>query len=382
MLPVIAELVKRGTQVICVNTEEHRAAHERVGAQFVAYPDVPQLEALVMPTANTNLQDNALRLVRLVEYLLPPLIPLVERERPDCIIHDSLAGWGRQLAWRFNIPNVATITTFALNTRAMPSFPLSVVAKSLWGIAVRMPAYLQAAHRMQQKYGVRGVGMMGALMNVGMLNIVFTSAAFQPGSETFGKGFVFVGPAFGERPHDSEFPFAHIRRPAIYIAFGTILNNRPEFYRMCFSAFAEHPGSVILSAGKNTDLTALGKIPDNFIVRPFVPQLEVLQHSDVFITHGGMNSVHEGLTYGVPLIVMPQHMEQAMVARQVVTNGAGVMLEDAAATAESLRTAVKQVLADSAYKTNAARLGETLRAAGGAVKAAEEIVAFMKKESS
>jgi MGT family glycosyltransferase len=378
MLPVIAELVKRGEQVICVNTEAFRAAHERVGAQFIAYPDVPQLEALVLPTAKTNLQENALKLVRLAEYLLPALLELVERERPDYIIHDSLAGWGRQVAWRFNVRHIGTITTFALNTKAVPRIPLSMFAHALWSIVVRLPAYLQIANGMQQKHGVRGVGLIGALMNVGMLNIVFTSAAFQPARQTFGKDFVFVGPAFGERPHDAEFPFDQIRRPAIYIAFGTILNDRPDFYRLCFQAFADHRGTVVLAAGKNTDLAALGTIPDNFIVRPFVPQLEVLQHSDLFITHGGMNSVHEGLAFGVPLIVMPQHMEQEMVARQVVMHRAGVLMDDTTVTAESLRSAVQQVLADSSYQTNAARLGETLRAAGGAAKAADEIMAFAK----
>ncbi|MFN8371593.1 MAG: macrolide family glycosyltransferase [Anaerolineae bacterium] len=379
MLSVVAELVKRGEEVLCVNTEAYRAVHERLGARFHAYQEMPELEALMLPTQNANLQDNALALVRIAEYLLPPLLELVERERPDYIIHDSLAGWGRQAAWRYNIPHAAVISTFALTPKAMPNLPPSMIAKALWGAAVRLPAYFEVAKRMRQQYGVRGVGLMGALMNTGMLNVVFTSRQFQPAGHTFGPEFAFVGPAIGERPHDAEFPFDQIRRPALYIAFGTILNNRPDFYRKCFAAFADHPGTVVLSAGKNTDLSALGTPPPNFLIRPFVPQLEVLQHSDVFITHGGMNSVQEGLTYGVPLVVMPQHMEQALVAGQVVASGAGLLLEDASATAESLRAAVARVLGDSSFKVNAARLGESLRAAGGAAKAAEVLVEFGRK---
>ena len=53
-------------------------------------------------------------------------------------------------------------------------------------------------------------------------------------------------------------------------------------------AFGEKPGvSVIMSVGTNTDIAKLGTIPANFYVYPFVPQLEVLKHSALFITHTG-----------------------------------------------------------------------------------------------
>ncbi len=60
------------------------------------------------------------------------------------------------------------------------------------------------------------------------------------------------------------------------------------------------------SVGTQTQIAELGDTPTNFIVRNYEPQLEVLQHAKLFITHGGMNSTSEGLYYGVPLIVLPQ----------------------------------------------------------------------------
>lgn len=42
-----------------------------------------------------------------------------------------------------------------------------------------------------------------------------------------------------------------------------------------------------MSVGTNTDIAKLGTIPANFYVYPFVPQLEVLKHSALFITHTG-----------------------------------------------------------------------------------------------
>jgi UDP:flavonoid glycosyltransferase YjiC (YdhE family) len=53
-----------------------------------------------------------------------------------------------------------------------------------------------------------------------------------------------------------------------------------------------------MSIGKQNQLGDLGDIPDNFIVKQYVPQTEVLQYAKLFITHGGMNSSNEGLYYG------------------------------------------------------------------------------------
>ncbi|MCA9911099.1 MAG: glycosyl transferase, partial [Anaerolineae bacterium] len=137
----------------------------------------------------------------------------------------------------------------------------------------------------------------------------------------------------------------------------------------------------ILSVGKRTDLAQLGAIPANFIVRNFVPQLEVLQRTDLFITHGGMNSVHESLWQGVPMIVIPQQAEQAFVAQQVVKHGAGIALGDkppvGQVSAAELRAAVEEILGDlDAYRAATEPLRASFVAAGGYRRAAEAFMAY------
>ena len=39
-------------------------------------------------------------------------------------------------------------------------------------------------------------------------------------------------------------------------------------------------------------------LPENFVARDVIPQLEMLQKCHAFITHGGANSMHEALSYG------------------------------------------------------------------------------------
>ena len=71
----------------------------------------------------------------------------------------------------------------------------------------------------------------------------------------------------------------------------------PYCHTRCHSANLNY--RVVMSVGSRIDIASLGTIPGNFIVKAFVPQLQLLQRAALFITHGGMNSVNEGLCAGV-----------------------------------------------------------------------------------
>lgn len=76
-----------------------------------------------------------------------------------------------------------------------------------------------------------------------------------------------------------------------------------------------------MSVGKTININKFGTVPDNFMVYPFVPQLEVLQHANLFITHGGMNSINEAMYYGVPMVVIPLDADQYINANRTVELG-------------------------------------------------------------
>nr|WP_114384313.1 nucleotide disphospho-sugar-binding domain-containing protein [Paenibacillus prosopidis] len=113
---------------------------------------------------------------------------------------------------------------------------------------------------------------------------------------------------------------------------------------------------------------------DNFIVKNCVPQLEVLQHADVFFTHGGMNSTSEGLYYGTPLAVIPVSADQPMVARRVSELRAGLALDLGELSPVLLRETAETLLAFPSFKQQAEVIGASFREAGGASKAAEVIL--------
>ena len=312
-----------------------------------------------------------------------PLREEVAREKPDYILYASPCPWGKYIAASLGVP--------AICTNALPIVhPLLFLADSgtLWE-AVKI--FTQVARLRRLVSGIRAVVRdMGCattsfvdqfsdfLRNRGDLNLVFTTTAFHPYARFFKKDYCFVGPSLV--PHlDTARAEAPRSRPLLYISLGTVQNNRPEFYRDCFAAFGDADMDVVMSVGQTVDLEALGTPPANFTVARRVDQLAILQQASCFITHGGMNSLQEAFHYGVPTLVVPQQLEQALNGRITRRQRAGLLLTPEQATPAALRAAVKRLFHEKHFRLAARRLGEAGRRAGGAARAADEIIAFLAR---
>jgi MGT family glycosyltransferase len=204
--------------------------------------------------------------------------------------------------------------------------------------------------------------------------IVYTSKEFQPMATTFSDRYAFVGPSIRQFPQLLE---ERKNRRFIYISLGTVLNQNKDFYQNCIKAFANSSYDIMMSVGEKTEITSLGRIPDNFTVKNSVDQIAILQKADVFITHCGMNSVNESLYFGVPMVLFPLHSEERVVADRVAELGAGIKLKGN--RPKYLAKAVADVLVDRTYLDNVQKLSENFRNTGGAVVAANVILAKVDK---
>jgi UDP:flavonoid glycosyltransferase YjiC (YdhE family) len=104
-----------------------------------------------------------------------------------------------------------------------------------------------------------------------------------------------------------------------------------------------------------------------------VPQLELLPRLDAVVTHAGHNTVCESLAHGLPLVLAPVRDDQPVIAGQVVDAGAGIRVKFGRVRAPELRAAVLAVLDEPRYREAAARVGASLRGAGGAEAAADHL---------
>jgi MGT family glycosyltransferase len=381
VLPVMYELVQRGEQVICYNDEEFRSKIEKTGVEFRPYPaSILTAKAISEALQDGNLSKPHLLMLQAAEALTPFTLSALSQENSDLVIFDSLAIWGKIASTSLQLKSAATIGHFVFD---LPSMKLSFreYLTMMGQFLTQAPKLLLARRRLINRYGKAYPLDQPLFPMRDKLNIVFTARELQPKASILDDSFHFVGPSINPQIHSGDFPFDALKKkPVIYLSLGTVHTNT-AFYHSCFQAFADYPAQFILSAGKQTNFAELGEIPPNFIVRTFVPQLDVLQLADVFITHGGINSVHEGLYYGVPLILIPHQFEQLLNARCVTARHAGLIIDDQIqhknVTAETLRQTLQEVLVNHSYAESANKVQDILRKTGGFQHAADLIQSYM-----
>ena len=376
-LPVMKELVQRGHEVHYYNAESFRAKLEPTGVVFQPLPEPMPSEREVSEALHEFI-NASLILSRISRPLARYLIAEFDRLRPDLVIYDSTAMWGYIAARTHQIPNICFITTFVLDG-SMRAIGFRTMARFIWSALPHIPKLLRWRRSMAQEFGKEN---SGGITEYAAKNIVFTSQEFHPENNFIDERFHFVGPSIDPTTRDRDFPFDQLPEGTkVYISLGTINHLDDDFYQQAFAAFAAYPAQFILSAGKNTNISQLGEVPDNFLVYHTVPQLDVLRKVEAFITHGGMNSVHEGLYYGVPEVVVPHQFEQLLNGKRVAQTETGILLGDkrpyGRVTAQELRHALEQVLKEPRYRQNAARIGQTLIDAGGYRSAVAEIERFL-----
>ncbi|MEM7799165.1 MAG: macrolide family glycosyltransferase [Chloroflexota bacterium] len=377
-LPVVKGLIEQGHEVLYYNGEDFREKLKPTGVDFRPLPE-PLPSSREVSEALHEFINAPLLLSRISEPLAHFLIDAFAVEKPDLVLYDSTAMWGYIAARTHNIPQICLITTFVLDG-SQGAIGWGTMAGLLWSALPYAPKLLRWRRHMAVTFGPEN---SGGITEFADNNIVFTSKAFHPENQYIDQRFHFVGPSIDATTRDGvltpDLQAALDASKTVFISLGTINHMDLPFYQAAFEAFADYPARFILAAGKNSDPAALGPIPDNFVVKPYVPQLDVLRRADAFITHGGMNSVHEGLYYGVPLIVVPHQFEQLLNGKQVAKTGAGVLLGDkrpyGRVTSAELRAALEVILDQPVYHQKAAEIGETLRQAGGYARAIDIILA-------
>jgi len=376
-LPLIKELVRKDHQVTYYSSETFKKAIEGTGAQFKNYEN---LYAFEKSRADTHIIRLGGLVAEATYALLPEVLDSVASEKPDLLLFDMSAPWGGIASRKYSIPSIAIFPHLPFYWRTVFN-DARVLRKVIRNIRPGL-GYWRQLQRMTAKivrdYQLRDPKDINVLSSSAELNIVFSSRYFQPDEKHFGSDYVYSGAQVDA--HRQEEPFQDHKseeQKLVYIAVGTVYQASSEFFKFCLDAFGDEGYSVVMSIGMAVNPESLGSLPGNFQVAQFVPQLAILQQADVFITHGGMNSINESVYFRVPLIVVPNTIEQAINAARVEQLGAGIYLEHDQLTVSKLRESVRKILTEDHYVSGLEKIRDSFYTGDGleiAVKKIEELV--------
>jgi len=377
-LPLIREMVARGDDLTYFSTASFEARIQATGALYRAYDSSYSFEQTRTVAHVVHLGS---QVAEATYTLLPGVLESVAAEAPDYLMFDMSAPWGKIASRQLHIPAVASFPHLPFYWRTVLN-DSRVLRKGIQSVRPGY-GYWRRLQRQTAKiikdFRLRDPKSINVLSSSAELNIVFSSRLFQPYEKHFDDSYLYVGPEIELDRQEDPMPIQkQAGQKLIYIAVGTVYKGNLEFFRACFKAFADPRYGVVLSVGRAIEPASLGPAPENFRVEQYVPQLSVLEQADLFITHGGMNSISESVMYGVPMIVVPNTIEQAINAARIEELQAGLYLDPGQLTSAGIRRAAEMVLSNPAMTTGLRQIRRSFEEAGGVTRAADAINSFKK----
>ena len=127
-----------------------------------------------------------------------------------------------------------------------------------------------------------------------------------------------------------------------YVSFGSFLSVRGDVLQRVAAALARLGMRAAIATG-STPVAELGALPEDWLVRDYLPQVRLLGGARLAVTHGGNNSVTEAMGQGVPLLVLPFSTDQFAGAAAIERTGLGRALDPNAASVDELAEALAAV---------------------------------------
>jgi len=134
--------------------------------------------------------------------------------------------------------------------------------------------------------------------------------------------------------------------PLVLASLGTVLYAQDGVREAILDALRDEPVRLVLALGPHADPARWGRVGPNIQLVRRAPQPWLLPHCAAFVTHGGANSVREALLAGTPLVVVPLGFDQPYHARRCTELGIARTVTPEHRSAEAIRAAVRDVLAD------------------------------------
>jgi MGT family glycosyltransferase len=187
--------------------------------------------------------------------------------------------------------------------------------------------------------------------------------------------FFYTGPFVDARARSSiEFPWHRLNgQPLVYASLGTTRKADPEIYHRIASACAGLDVQLVVTLGGRRNLESFTNLPGDPLVVESAPQLDLLERSDLVITHAGPNTALETLLFGKPMLALPVALDQPAVATHLERLGVAEVLAPQQRSADEIRQVLLKLGTESRYREAAKAIQTQLQSLRGTAQAASII---------
>lgn len=336
-LPILNELAYRGHDITYFNTDNFRSDNNLI--TFKAYSSQTF-------SYDTQLINQSTSFFAFSEILVDTSMQLVEKLRkevlaisPDLILHSHLALWGKLVCKVLEIPGVCLYTTFSLNkTIMLPYLRRNIPSKEKY-----KETGIDAILRVQRKYvklykeiGLEDkIDIWDSYTNEQPYNIFLIHKELIIKKETINGYKFFAG-------YPLTVKNSTVKRSIIYVSMGTVFNDDSNLFKTIINCLTEIKIPAVISIGNKINLSEFENIPAHLSLVPYLDQEAMLNKALVFITRGGMASVHEAIANLTPMIIIPEIPEQHITAERLEDLGVGIKLRSS--TQDELVSTISLVL--------------------------------------
>ncbi len=356
-LGLVKKLKERGNKVSYFCSEPFSEQVTKMGAKWIGFSN--KLDLFLKEYRPTDRHPFFMLMEYILLYdevVLPEILDIAKEDLYDMIICDSIFGGACFLKQITKIPVVCSHSSFAMSRAPVPKQMLVA------GFHPQLDHCYQILKRICESYKIEEPSLEQVFTSKGDLNIVYTTRNFNGDDGVHEPDYLFAGPSINRLQEAYDLDFSMIGdRKLVYISLGSLNTDYVDFYKTCISAFRNTDYYVCMSIGKKCEVSQLGEIPLNFLVKSFFPQLEILKRADVFITHAGFNSVNEALYFGVPMLALPQVNDQHAVAKRLVSMQLGMTESIRELSPEILRSKTEVLIMDRRIKENCMQISQEMR---------------------
>ncbi|MGD1941078.1 MAG: nucleotide disphospho-sugar-binding domain-containing protein [Leptolyngbyaceae cyanobacterium] len=394
MIALGCELQRRSHRVTMVGLLDGKAKVLAAGLEFLAigaseFPQgsTPQsLNQLGELSGIAALRYSLTLVKRATAILLAEGPAALQTAGVDCLLIDQALHGGSTVAQVLNLPFVTVCCALMLNPEPnVPPFFTPWHYRSAGWTRLRNQAGYQllailANSSTRQIADYRQQWHLPPLRSQNdayseLAQICQQPAEFEFPRQSLPACFHFTGPYVNPTSRESvPFPFEQLTgQPLIYASLGTLQNRLLWLFEAIAAACQGLDAQLVMALGGGAQPESLPPLPGSPLVVGYAPQLELLQKAALTITHAGLNTVLESLSNGVPLVAIPVTNDQPGVAARIAWTGTGEFILPDQLTVPKLRRKIRQVLTQTSYRQNAARLQQAIQASGRAQQAADII---------